>query len=257
MTQKYSIYRLLLLMTLYGISLTTIAQKTYIVCVGLNVNRDGVDPLPCSRSDMKGIANFYHKYNGSEVFMLLDANATRSHIVKVLKQQFAKSTASDEIIFAYSGHGFDGGVSTYNNDEVLYCSEVQQIMLNAKARRKMMFVMSCHSGSFTQKNKDSKDNRRRYNKKSKVLLFLSSRPNEYSWETGFMDNSFFFHYLLEGLRGKADGAAGTRKDRKVTARELFDYVAPKVADITQGKQHPQMSGGWEKFDDDMVIVNLK
>ena len=72
-----------------------------------------------------------------------------------------------------------------------------------------------------------------------------------------MDNSFFFHYLLEGLKGEADGAAGTRKDRKVTARELFDYVAPKVVDITQGKQHPQMSGGWEKFDDDMVIVNLQ
>lgn len=257
MIQRYRIIRFLMLSILFSMSIIVSAQKTYIVCVGLNVNRDGIDPLPCSRSDMKGIAKFYHNYNGSKVFMLLDANATRSHILKVLKQQFAKSTSADEIIFAYSGHGFDGGVSTYNNDEVLYCSEVQQIMLNAKARRKMMFVMSCHSGSFTKKNKDIKDNRRRYNKKSQVLLFLSSRPNEYSWETGFMDNSFFFHYLLEGLKGKADGAAGTRKDSKITARELFDYVAPKVANITDGQQHPQMSGGWEKFDDDMVIVNVK
>ena len=239
------------------ICITSVAQKTYIVCVGLNVNRDGVDPLPCSRADMKGIANYYHKYNRCKPFVLLDANATRSHILQVLKQQFAKSTANDEIIFAYSGHGFDGGVSTYNNDEVLYCSEVQQIMLKAKARRKMMFVMSCHSGSFTKKNKDIKDNRRRYNKKSKVLLFLSSRPNEYSWETGYMENSFFFHYLLEGLNGAADGAAGTQKDNKVTARELFDYVAPKVTSVTQGLQHPQMSGGWKNFDDDMVIVNVK
>jgi len=257
MIRKYRLLRVVLLFMLFIVSMSAVAQKTYIVCVGLNVNRDGVDPLPCSRADMKGIANYYHKYNGCKPFMLLDANATRAHIIKVLKQEFSKSTARDEIIFAYSGHGFDGGVSTYNNDEVLYCSEVQQIMLNAKARRKMMFVMSCHSGSFTKKNKDTKDNRRRYNKKSKVLLFLSSRPNEYSWETGYMDNSFFFHYLLEGLRGEADGAAGTRKDKKVTARELFDYVAPKVSNITQGQQHPQMSGGWEKFDDDMVIVNVK
>lgn len=257
MIRKYSILRIFLFLMLCIISMTSVAQKTYIVCVGLNVNRDGVDPLPCSRADMKGIANYYHKYNGCKPFMLLDANATRAHVIKVLKQEFAKSTAKDEIIFAYSGHGFDGGVSTYNNDEVLYCSEVQQIMLNAKARRKMMFVMSCHSGSFTKKNKDTKDNRRRYNKKSKVLLFLSSRPNEFSWETGFMNNSFFFHYLLEGLKGEADGAAGTKKDKKVTARELFDYVAPKVSNITQGQQHPQMSGGWEKFEDDMVIVNVK
>lgn len=257
MIRKYSILRIFLFLMLCIISMTSVAQKTYIVCVGLNVNRDGVDPLPCSRADMKGIANYYHKYNGCKPFMLLDANATRAHIIKVLKQEFAKSTAKDEIIFAYSGHGFDGGVSTYNNDEVLYCSEVQQIMLNAKARRKMMFVMSCHSGSFTKKNKDTKDSRRRYNRKSKVLLFLSSRPNEYSWETGFMNNSFFFHYLLEGLKGEADGAARTKKDKKVTARELFDYVAPKVSNITQGQQHPQMSGGWEKFEDDMVIVNVK
>lgn len=257
MIQKYNVTRTVLLLMLSIISLASPAQKTYIVCVGLNINRDGIDPLPCSRADMKGIANFYHNYNGSKVFMLLDANATRSHILKVLKQQFAKSTPADEIIFAYSGHGFDGGVSTYNNNEVLYCSEVQQIMLSAKARRKMMFVMSCHSGSFTKKNKNSHDSRRRYNKKSKVLLFLSSRPDEYSWETGSMDNSFFFHYLLEGLKGNADGAAGTKKDKKVTARELFDYVAPKVATITEGNQHPQMSGGWEKFDDDMVIVNVK
>lgn len=227
-----------------------LAQKTYIVCVGLNVNRDGVDPLPCSREDMKGIANFYHNYNNSEVFMLLDANATRSHIIQVLKKQFSKSTSSDEIIFAYSGHGFDGGVSTYNNDEVLYCSEVQQIMLNSKARRKMMFVMSCHSGSFTQKNKDSNDKRRKYNKKSNVLLFLSSKADEYSWEKGSMSNSFFFYYLLEGLKGKADN----NSDRKVTARELFNYVAPRVTTISNEQQHPVM---WGKFPDDMVIVNVK
>ena len=52
MTQKYSIYRLLLFLVLCVISLTVTAQKTYIVCVGLNVNRDGIDPLPCSRADM-------------------------------------------------------------------------------------------------------------------------------------------------------------------------------------------------------------
>ncbi len=257
MIRKYNISRIFLFIMLCIVSLSAGAQKTFIVCVGLNVNRDGIDPLPCSRADMKDFANFYYNYNKSDVFMMLDANATRSHVIKVLKQQFSKSTLDDEIIFAYSGHGFDGGVSTYNNNEVLYCSEVQKIMLNSKARRKMMFVNSCHSGSFTKKNKDSNDKRRVYNKNSKVLLFLSSRPNEYSWETDYMNNSYFFHYLLEGLKGKADGAAGTKKDNKVTARELFDYVAPKVAGITKGTQHPQMSGGWNGFDDDMVIVNIK
>ena len=250
MIQRYNIFRVVFMIMLCVICLSVAAQKTYVVCVGLNVNRDGVDPLPCSRSDAKGIAQFFHNYNDSEVFVLLDSNATRAHILKVLKRQFSKSTVADEIIFAYSGHGFDGGVSTYNNDEVLYCSEVQQIMLNAKARRKMMFIMSCHSGSFTKKNKNSNDSRRRYNKKSNVLLFLSSKANEYSWETGSMDKSFFCHYLLEGLGGEAD----KNRDKKITARELFNYVAPRVTRISGNKQHPVM---WGKFADDMVIVNVK
>ncbi|MGN0213304.1 MAG: caspase domain-containing protein [Muribaculaceae bacterium] len=226
------------------------AQTTYIVCVGLDVNRDNVDPLPCSKADVKGLAKFYHNYNGSKVFMLLDANATRSHILKVLKQHFAKSTAKDEIIFAYSGHGFDGGLSTYNNNEVLYCSEVQEIMQSCEARRKMMFVMSCHSGSFTKKFNNNKDRRRRYNKKSNVLLFLSSEADEYSWESYFMENSYFYHYLLDGLKGGAD----KNGDNKVTARELFNYVAPNVTSISGGIQHPVM---WGRFPDDMVIVNVK
>ncbi|MGM9706089.1 MAG: caspase domain-containing protein [Prevotella sp.] len=250
MIQKCNITRIVLTIVVSLLFGSISAQKTYLVCVGLNVNRDNIDPLPCSRGDMKGIANFYHQYNKSDVFMLLDANATKKHILKILKQQFAKATPNDEIIFAYSGHGFDGGLSTYNNDEVLFCSEVQSIMLQAKARRKMMFVMSCHSGSFTKKNDNIQDPRRKYNKSSKVLLFLSSRADELSWEAMSMDNSFFFHFLLEGLKGSADDNG----DKKVTARELFNYVSPRVNMASSGIQHPVM---WGKFPDDMVIVNVK
>lgn len=225
------------------------AQKTYIVCVGLNVNRDNVNPLANPRADMRSIAHYFHNYNGSEVFMLLDANATRDHILKVLKKQFAKSTSNDEIIFAYSGHGFDGGVSTYNNDEVIYCSEIQQIMHKAKARRKMMFIMSCHSGSFTKKYNSTKDKRRQYNKKSSVLLFLSSQSDEYSWANPMMENSYFYHYLMKAFEGEAD----RNNDKKVTARELFNYVAPHVEESTDNLQHPVM---WGRFSDDMVIIDL-
>lgn len=248
--ESINMIRLLSFIVLMFLSAVLRAQTTYVVCVGLNVNRDRIEPLPCSRADAKGIANFFYNYNGSNVFMLLDSNATRSHILKVLRQQFAKSTPADEIIFAYSGHGFDGGLSTYNNEEVLYCSEVQRIMLNSKARRKMMFIMACHSGSFTKKYGKTDDKRRRYDKQSTVLLFLSSKANESSWETNAMENSFFYHYLLEALEGKAD----KNKDRKVTARELYNYVAPRVTRITARRQHPVM---WGKFPDDMVIVNVQ
>lgn len=233
------------------------AQKTYIVCVGLeNYASSDINPLPCSKGDARSMARFFHKYNNSEVFMLLDKNATRNHIIRVLKAQFAKSTERDEIIFAYSGHGFDGGITCYDTQttgelkNVVYCYEIQQILRNCKARRKMMFIMSCQSGSFSKKYGNVKQQYDYRSKKSNVMLYLSSRANESSWETDMMTRSFFFEYLLKGLKGYAD----KNGDNLVTARELFNYVNAGVISVTSGRQHPQMYG---KFDDDMVVVRVK
>lgn len=224
-------------------------QKTYVVCVGLNVYDNGENPLPCSRNDANGIAKFFNRYNGSEVFMLLDSNATRAHILQVLKQQFSKAGPNDEIIFAYSGHGFDGGVSCYDTKNRIYCTEVQDIMRKSNAGRKVIFMNACHSGSFKKKNPNSLN--RDYKKsKTDVMLFMSSRDSEPSWERTDMTYSYFFNNLLNGLEGKAD----TNGDKKVTARELFNYVYGNVLKNTNNKQHPQMYG---KFNDNMVVVTCR
>lgn len=223
------------------------AQKTYLVAVGLNNYESGENPLPCSINDARSISKFFNDYNNSEVFMLKDANATRDHILRVLKAQFAKSTEADEIIFAYSGHGFDGGITGYGIDEVVFCSEIQKIMRDSKARRKVMFINSCHSGSFSKKYGDDPRARGYKGDNSNVMLYLSSRADEYSWESSQMRNSFFFNRLLQALRGAADANG----DNKVTARELFNYVNEKVIYDTHDVQHPQMYG---KFPDDMVVV---
>lgn len=226
------------------------AQKTYLVAVGLNNYDNGENPLPSSVGDAKAISHFFNDYTDSEVFMLKDANATRNHILKVLTQQFSKSTEADEVIFAYSGHGFDGGISCYDTNNVIFCSEIQNIMKNVKARRKIILINACHSGSFSKKYgndarvKDYKSN------KSNILLYLSSRANEPSWENSGMSTSYFFNRLIKALKGAAD----SNNDSKVTARELFNYVNHNVIKDTNDRQHPQMYG---KFPDDMVVVYVK
>lgn len=246
---KQAIRSSLILLVILLFNGTVQAQKTYIVCVGLNNYDNGENPLPCSIGDARGIASFFNKHNNSEVFMLIDKNATRNHILRVLKAQFAKASAQDEVIFAYSGHGFDGGISCYDTRNVIYCSEVQQILRNCAAKRKIMFINSCHSGSFSKKY--GNNNQHNYkSRNSNVMLYLSSRANEYSWEAEGMMMSFFFTRLIEALRGYAD----KNGDKKVTARELFNYVNAKVLSDTQGIQHPQMYGN---FPDDMVIVKTK
>lgn len=233
------------------------AQKTYVLAVGLTNYEPGgsCGTLPCSVGDARAISKFFYGYNNSDVFMLKDSNATRDHILRKLESHFSKSTENDEIIFAYSGHGFDGGITCYENDgrgntQIIYCSEIQEILRKCKARRKIMFIMSCHSGSFSKKYGNDSRSQSYKNNNSNVMLYLSSRSNESSWESPYMENSFFFHYLIKALEGAAD----VNGDKKVTARELFNYVNKNVIEITDGVQHPQMYG---KFPDDMVVVYVK
>ncbi len=233
-------------------SLNANAQKTYVVSVGLGEYKypDVAPPLPCSVGDARAVSHFFHNYNGSKVFMLLNKNATRNHILKVLRSQFSKSTANDEIIFVFSGHGIQGGLTCYETRDassIITYNEIQDIMKSAKARRKIILAMACYSGGLTIK---SKNYNKKKTEKSSVMLYTSSRSNEVSWESSDMRNSFFVTRILEAFSGAADN----NRDRKVTARELFNYVNPKVISDTGGMQHPQL---WGHFDDSMVVVYVK
>lgn len=253
--KKFRMWRLLALL-MFELNVSVVcAQKTYVVSVGLGEYQypQIAPPLPCSLGDARAVSHFFHDYNGSSVFMLLNENATRNHILSVLKKEFSKSTPRDEIIFVFSGHGVRGGLTTYETKDmssIITYNEIQNIMNAAKARRKVMLVMACYSGGLTlQKPKNGSTPRSKTNKTS-VMLYTSSRANEVSWERDDMKNSFFITRVLQAFRGAAD----RNGDKKITARELFNYVNPKVISDTEGLQHPQM---WGKFDDSMVVVYVK
>lgn len=248
---------LMAVLAVFALAFSASAQKTYVVSVGLNNYQPGgnCDDLPTCVGDVTAISKFFHNYNNSDVFMLKNQNATRDHILKVLKNQFAKSGPDDEIIFCYSGHGFDGGISCYDVREpgqtnVVFVTEIQEILRKCKARRKIMFINSCHSGSFSKNYGNDPRTRDYKSSKSNVMLYLSSRANESSWCSSLMDMSYYYQALMDGLKGGAD----KNGDRKVTARELFNYVNAAVINMSGGKQHPQMYG---KFPDDMVVVYVK
>lgn len=233
------------------------AQKTYVVAVGLSKYKypEIASALPGTTNDARDMARFFHDYNGSHVFLLLNENATRDHILKVLSSEFAKSTPDDEIIFVFSGHGVPGGLTCYEiqspNDVISY-NEIQRIMKFAKARRKIIMAFACYSGGLNLQNKQNSGNNgtRRKTDKTSVMLYTSSRPDEPSWINEYMGNSYFFNRILRAFKGAAD----SNGDRKITARELFNYVNPRVINDTYGREHPQM---WGNFDDSMVVVYLK
>ena len=48
----------------------------------------------------------------------------------------------------------------------------------------------------------------------------------------------FTHYLIEGIKGEADGFGGGEKDGIISIGELFEYVRHMVKEATDNKQHP-------------------
>jgi hypothetical protein len=72
-------------------------------------------------------------------------------------------------------------------------------------------------------------------------LLLSGKPGESAMEVEDYRHGVFTFYVLEGLRGPADG----NKDGLTTLAELHEYLAGKVPEETEmegNAQHPQLSG---------------
>lgn len=221
--------------------------ETYVVCVGIGSYADPkVSNLTKTEKDAKSVAEFYKK-GTDNVITITGKYATRAQILKSLRSQFGRAKEDDKIVFYFSGHGYPGGFCPYDMsrlEEGLSYAEVIKVLSQSKAKDKMIFADACNSGAIRQS--DTKANPDTGN----VILFLSSRGNEYSIESPLLSNGYFTNYLLHGLGGKAD----TNHDRTITAKELYDYVSSGVVQLSKGKQHPVM---WGKFPNDLVIVKYR
>lgn len=237
---------IILLILLFVVSIFLHAE-TYVVCVGIGSYEDSkVQTLAKTEKDAKAMADFYKK-GTKNVAIITGKYATKAQISETLRSQFGRATTGDKIVFYFSGHGYPGGYCPYDMRKIedgLTYSEVINIMHASKAKDKIIFADACNSGAIRKNQTSAPSNL------GNILMFLSSRGNEYSIESPLLSNGYFTNYLLHGLGGKAD----SNGDRKITAKELFNYVSTGVTQLSKGKQHPVM---WGKFPDDMVIVKYR
>ncbi|MBO7464164.1 MAG: caspase family protein [Bacteroidales bacterium] len=218
------------------------AQNIYVVSVGVS-NYQKLENLRYAAKDAKDIANYY-KQKTKNVIILTSRYATKEMIVKSLEDQLSRATASDMVVFYYSGHGYDGGFCPYDintspNLSLSY-TDIQDIFRKCNARRKIVFADACFSGGAIGKYSQVRGT------DLEVLLFLACRGYEISIESNYVSNGYFTAFLINGLKGKAD----INRDGDVTAKELFDYVSRGVIYTTGGRQHPVM---WGKFDENMIL----
>jgi len=213
-----------------------------------------------------------------QIFVLLDEDATRVNVSSLLGTRLKKLAGYDDtVIIYYAGHGgietdpenpdgdgFEKYLLPYDaNPEDLYSTgiamkEVRTIFHRINANRLIFIADTCYSGASggrtllagsTRATLSDKFFERLSRGKGRVILSASA-ANEISRESDDFKHGVFTHYLLEGLKGKADNDG----DGLITIGELFGYVSKEVPNATGQDQHPVKKGETEG---ELVIGKVK
>lgn len=224
---------------LFLASIIHIQAKVYVVSVGIADYPGTKNDLRISDNDAKTIAKVFLATKDASVKVLTNEDATQSALLSTMHTAFEDAESDDAVILYFSGHGTPGSLVCH--DGLLTYQHIFKMLKGCKATRKIIIADACYAGKMrtTQQQTNS------YNSQN-VMLFLSSRTNETSLETKYQ-NSMFTIFLERGLRGGAD----INKDRRITARELYDFVHKGVIEASGKKQHPVM---WGKFDNNMTVI---
>ena len=245
-SEKYRMLKKLLFIVLSALPFNPLQGGIYAVLVGVSKYQKQADNLAyCHRDAIEMYALLKDHTPSDRMILLTDEQAKYDNIVYHTKKLFQQAQQDDMVIFFFSGHGNSNFFKTY--DKNLNFSTLQSIFKQTTANRKLIFANACFSGAL--RRPASPTTTTNINPGKNVLLFLSSRSNQQSFEESVLRNGIFTYFLIAGLKGEADA----NNDGIITARELFDFVNPKVRERTNDKQVPVI---WGKFDEQMIILRL-
>ena len=269
-------FLVLLVMIISG--LPVFANNTYAVIVGVSQYNDrAINGLRFAHKDAELYKSFLQSPKGGSIpeqniVLLTNEKATRSTIMKSVRNLFSNATEEDVVIFYYSGHGVpdakntsDLYFATYDTEEnnyvgtALYIDDVIRIFTHSHAKLKLFLADACHSGGSGIRLGIKDDGAELVNK----LLISEASMKEPGWaaitassssEKSFEDQKWggghgiFTYALVNGLQGEADKTDKQNKksngngDGIVTVRELYDYLNAIIPGETDKNQHPDLQG---------------
>ncbi|MGL4550640.1 MAG: tetratricopeptide repeat protein [Gemmataceae bacterium] len=265
-----------------GAPARVVAGERYALLVGVKqYDRAELTALEYTENDVTALS-LYLKASGYKRVVLMTQSAgamearylpTAANVRKELKGLLEDRTDDDTVVLAFCGHG----VQFRGSDEPYFCpmdaslkskatllslSEVYGQLGRCRARTKVLFSDACRNdplpkGTRAALGAQITAPRGRGSKEKvpeNVVALFSCTEGEVAWETEKHRHGVFFHFLIEGLKGKAANAA-----RQVTVASLADYVQREVGDfvrteISGGKrQRPEMVG---RFSTPVVIADV-
>ena len=178
-------------------------------------------------------------FRDAQICLLTDEAATRGALRGALRELLTQPERDDVLVIYVAGHGFVQDRVAYlvmhdtDPDNVVATgvamSEVTSALAGVRAARVLVLTDTCHSAAIGSVERiyavlDSIAAGDR-----EVAVLSSASTDERAYEDPRWDgHGVFTYFLLQGLRGAADGYRNRPRDGTVTLGELFDYVRDNV-----------------------------
>ena len=235
----------------------TLKPKLYAVTIGVS---DYVDPdlrLGYAADDARGFAAVLLRQKGGlysdvQVKTLADREVTRASVVEALDWLGESVTARDVAMVLIAGHGVTDEKQNYwflpadVSMKHLSSSAVSQDDILRAMRgvygKAILFLDTCHANQAVAGARGPVDVNSVVNELAKtengLIVFSSSQGRELSGESAKFAHGDFTEALIEGVDlGKAD----LLHKGVITVSELDAWIADRVKQLTEGRQHPVMS----------------
>lgn len=250
-----------------------IKEKKYFIGIGIDKFTDNKHNLKYSVKDIRDLAIKLKEKFGQEISIdtLFNESVTVSN-VKALKKKLLETNVDDKVIISYSGHGllskdYDYFLSTYavNFDDPtqngLAYDELENLLDNIPARKKLMLIDACHSGEVDKDDLVSinatddtlkkgsivvaykKDEKHlglknsfelmqslfvNVGKSTGATIISAAAGTQFALESNDLKNGVFTFCILEAMQ----------KNSSIKISELKSIVGKRVEELTNGLQKP-------------------
>ncbi len=240
-------------------------SSSHALVIGIN-DYQSAAPLGYAINDAEAIAQLLidkFGFDGENVLLLTDANATRARIIDSFLSYASKSDVNDRILFFFAGHGYTvsgrrgevGLLVPYNGEPRNLSTLIRWDELTRNAElipaKHVLFVMdACYGGLAITRPlapgsmRFLKDMLLRYSRQ----VLTAGKANEIVADAGgpIPGHSVFTGHFIEALEGKAASGDGI-----ITANGVMAYVYERVARDQQSHQTPHY--GFIDGDGDLIF----
>ena len=226
--------------------------------------------LPYAEDDVTALAEVLKKAGYKRVVLMTQTEGAKrarllplaANVRKALKAVLEDRAGNDTVLVAFAGHG----VQFQDEDESYFCpmdakladkstlvslSEVYKDLDNSDAGTRLLLADCCRNDPRADQSRAvDKIKLQSVTRPQKALppggvaALFSCSAGQKAYESDDLKHGVFFHYVIEGLQGKADldkdGQVNFEELELYTKRQVPDYVKEKFGD--EARQVPERIG---------------